>query len=182
MSRDSLTYNVNPLAIEGWMAPGELEWLAHNAKEYSSVVEVGAWKGRSTAALLSSCKGTVTVVDHFKGSPNERATFHYEATYNDIHAQFMENVGSFPNLKVLRMDSIEASKQFSNGSVDMVFIDADHEYLSALNDIKAWWPKCRKMLCGHDSYQIRDALNDSGLEWFHGTGFIWYCLKRKTVV
>ena len=67
------------------MTEAELQWLTERAAEASSVVEIGSWKGRSTAALLSGCKGTVTAVDHFLGSPDDER--HKEAATTDIHEQ-----------------------------------------------------------------------------------------------
>ena len=168
------SFKADPLNIQGWMDILELGWLSRQAKIYKSVVEIGAWKGRSTAALLNTCPGTVTVVDHFKGTPSELSTSHFEACYADIYSQFMENVGHFPNLKVLRMDSVEASKEFADQSVEMVFIDADHTHDAVIRDINAWLPKCSRLICGHDSYEVRKALDESGIEWFHGPGLIWF--------
>ena len=94
--------------IDGWMSPAELNWLHETAKEMGSVVEVGSWKGRSTAALLGGCPGKVIAVDTFKGTKGDAG--HEEADVVDIHAVFMANVGHFPNLEVMRMESLEAAR------------------------------------------------------------------------
>ena len=114
-----------------------------------SIVEIGSWKGRSTHALLSGCKGTVWAVDHFEGSAGEEG-MHHEAKEVDLYEKFMANVGMFPNLKALKMSSAEAVKQFEDKSVDMVFIDGGHEYAEVKADIEMWLPKAKKMICGHD--------------------------------
>jgi hypothetical protein len=31
-----------------------------------------------------------------------------------------------------------------------MFLDGDHEYEAVVADIKAWLPKARRLLCGHD--------------------------------
>ena len=166
----------NPLAIEGWMSEDELCWLAEHAAESSSVVEIGSWKGRSTAALLASCKGTVTAVDHFQGSANELTTTHEEATRASIYQQFMANVGDAPNLKVLDMPSRQASREVEDASADMVFIDGAHDAVSVIQDLTLWIPKCRKLLCGHDSNfpSVQAALKRQGIKWTRGPGAIWY--------
>jgi predicted O-methyltransferase YrrM len=135
--------------IDGWMTATELNWLHDTAKQMESIVEIGAWKGRSTHALLSGCKGTVWAVDHFQGSEGEEEA-HKEAKEKDIEVELMKNVGHFPNLKVLRMASVEAAKQFEDKSVDMVFIDGGHTYKDLKADIEAWLPKAKKLICGHD--------------------------------
>ena len=53
--------------IEGWMDIDELEWLHDTAVNMNTVVEIGAWKGRSTIALLQGCKGIVFAVDPWRG-------------------------------------------------------------------------------------------------------------------
>jgi hypothetical protein len=161
--------------IQGWMNDAELQWLHDQAAGVGSVVEVGSWLGRSTHALLSACKGTVYAVDHFRGSPTERETTHAAAAKEDIHAGFMRNVGHFQNLKVLRGDSPTIAAQFS-GQVDMVFIDGDHSASACLADIRAWLPRTRRILCGHDRAWegVPEALAQSGLKWQPGPGSIWF--------
>ena len=52
----------------------------------------------------------------------------------------------------MRMDSVKASEAFSDGSLDFVFLDADHSYKGVKRDIEAWLPKVKPggLLCGHD--------------------------------
>lgn len=172
--QDLATLKPNPLPIQGWMIEAELCWLAERAAESTSVVEVGSWKGRSTAALLSACKGTVTAVDHFLGTPEDEN--HLEAATVDVHAEFMRNVGESPNLRVLKMPSRQASKEFEDGSVDMIFIDGAHDAVSVLQDLTAWVPKCRRLLCGHDRDWpgVKAALARCGIKWIEGPGVLWY--------
>ena len=136
--------------IPGWMRSRELAWLYLAAQEMDSIVEIGSWMGRSTDALLSGCKGTVWAVDHFKGNKNEGDCFHRESTKWDISKIFLGNVGHYKNLKLLKMDSLEAAKRFEEKSIDMVFIDGEHTYEEVMADIKAWLPKTKKLICGHD--------------------------------
>ena len=134
--------------IPGWTTDTELELLRHLGSSFDSIVEVGCWKGRSTKELLETCKGTVYAVDHFNGSDTDNSGL---AMFGlDIYHEFMSNVGSYPNLKVLKGDSVEISKKFNGNKVDMVFIDAGHDYEEVKSDIEAWLPKCKKIIAGHD--------------------------------
>jgi predicted O-methyltransferase YrrM len=132
--------------IEGWMGAGELNWLYKRAKGMKSIVEIGSWKGKSIHALLSACKGTVTAIDHFKGSDGEE--LHKEAKEKDIFQEFMYNVGAFENLKILRMSSDDAVSKIEES--DMIFIDGAHTYEQVKKDIESYLPKARKLICGHD--------------------------------
>jgi predicted O-methyltransferase YrrM len=158
--------------IEGWMADGELDWLYKQAKKMNSIVEIGSWKGKSTHALLSGCKGTVTAIDHFQGSKNEERA-HKEAKERDIFQDFMKNVGEFKNLKVLKMPSDEALELVEEA--DMIFIDGEHTYEAVKNDIKKWLPKAKKLICGHDYnwLTVRQAVNEV-LGEVKSAGTIWY--------
>ncbi len=155
--------------IDGEMSRRHLNWLFKNAKKMNSIVEVGSWKGRSTHALLSGCRGVVYAVDTFSYSPDGK----------DPYKLFLENVGHFKNLKIYKMNSVGASKKFDDKSVDMVFIDGNHSYESVLADIEAWLPKTKKLICGHD-YDKKEypglvkAVNEK-FKKVRNIGNIWFC-------
>jgi len=162
--------------IQGWMEENQLNWLYGTARMMSSIVEIGSWKGRSTHALLSGCPGPVFAVDHFRGNPDERDTLHKEAITGDVFAEFWKNVGMFGNLIVMRMPSVVAAQYFAPQSVDMVFIDGDHSYEAVMNDLAAWRPKCRRLICGHDlqEWSVKAALKDIGYRYQAINGFdLW---------
>jgi len=128
--------------IKGWMSDKELEWLQARAAEAESVVELGCFMGRTTFALLSGCRGTVTAVDTFEGVKG-----HCDNP-EVLYATFMKNCGHFPNLRVIKGDSAETAAMFE--SVDMVMVDAQHVYPLIKKDLEAWLPKVKKLICGHD--------------------------------
>lgn len=43
-----------------------------------------------------------------------------------------------------------AASLFDDGSADVVYIDASHDYESVLSDISVWRVKSRRFVCGHD--------------------------------
>ena len=49
-------------------------------------------------------------------------------------------------------DSVAAAEQIKDGSLDFVYIDADHSYGSCKRDLEAWYPKVKPggVLSGHD--------------------------------
>lgn len=75
----------------------------------------------------------------------------------------------FPDrLFLRRMDSVQASMTIADGSVDFVFVDADHSYEGCKRDIEAWAPKVRDggMVCGHDYSDlwpgVKRAVDETG--------------------
>ncbi len=134
-----------------------LERLVRDAlKRRLVVVEVGSWKGLSTAVLARTVmrvSGSVFAVDHWQGS--EGVPHHDCAKTTDIFFVFRRNLmalGLWPVVHPLVMNSRTASRLFVDGSVDMVFLDADHRYTAVKQDIRWWLPKLRGggILCGHD--------------------------------
>ncbi len=157
--------------IQGWMDEKELQWLFSNAREMDSVVEVGCWKGHSTHALASGCKGTVYAVDNFRGSPDEQEETHAEVSNVNIRAVFEKN--ALPNTMLLEGDSAEIAKRFKPKSIDMVFIDGDHSSEGFRRDYEAWKPVAKKLLCGHDNYLIGGVAKEMGITLVGEVGTIW---------
>jgi len=54
--------------------------------------------------------------------------------------------------RTLRMTSEEAAKEIEDDSLDFVYIDGNHSYEAASQDISLWWPKVKKggVFSGHD--------------------------------
>lgn len=127
--------------IHGWMSYAEAIWLNLTAQKMDSIVEVGSWKGKSAHALATGCPGKVHLVDDFMGNPKE---------HPDVEQELRKNMAPFKNVQIIKEKSIEAAKRFKDNSIDMVFLDASHDRQSVYNDIEAWYPKCKTLLCGHD--------------------------------
>jgi hypothetical protein len=160
--------------INGWTTDEELKFLSYLASRSKSVVEVGSWKGRSTKALLEACRGRVFAVDTWNGTGSDYSLI--AAANKDIFQEFYDNVGHYSNLEIMRGDSVEMSKCFNGSKVDMVFIDADHDYEAIKADIEAWLPKCKKYICGHDYSNfvgVKKAV-DEKFERVGVVGNIWW--------
>lgn len=171
---------MNPkiLQIDGWMHPIELEWLFHIAQkvpEEGVIVELGAWKGRSSAALYEGAgnKKNVVSIDTWRGQKNLVDFDHSEVKTTDIFKVYIENMrqlGFNPKPspipyephhygpQYIISDSVEASKYFQNNSVDWIFIDADHTKTG--EDIDAWLPKMKTdgLMTGHDYFSFYETI------------------------
>lgn len=53
---------------------------------------------------------------------------------------------------LIRKTSVDAAKDFKDGSLDFVYLDGNHEFSHVAADISAWTPKVRKggIVAGHD--------------------------------
>jgi predicted O-methyltransferase YrrM len=115
-------------------------------------LEIGCWLGHSTRFLAHSAArrgGTLHCVDHWKGSPG---TIYGEGEPFLKFEQNLKRVGLYESLKIHKISSEDASLLFTDGSLDLVFVDGDHIYQSFVRDFTLWKPKVKigGILCGHD--------------------------------
>lgn len=152
--------------IPGWMGDEELEFLydlVASAPPDAILVELGAWKGKSTAALFKGIhhNQTVCTVDSWLGQEDLRFSAHSEVITSDVFLQFMSYMQELeinprwyrPFMKgatYLRMLLDDAVSLFEDKSIFAVIVDADHRAVG--RDIDRWGPKMRAdgKICGHD--------------------------------
>ena len=79
---------------------------------------------------------------------------------------FTARTKDIKNIVKIKKPSIEAAKDFEDRSLDMVYIDAEHDEDSIRDDIRAWRPKIKfgGWLAGHDFQlpYIQKILNEEG--------------------
>lgn len=136
--------------IEGWFDFEELYREAVRrmpADAPSRMVEVGVYKGRSCFFLAVEAKNSgkdihVIAVDRFTWPATAQADF----------SRLRREHGLTETVSMIEATSVQASRQIADGSIDFVFIDADHEHSAVKADIAAWWPKVKPggILAGHD--------------------------------
>ena len=119
------------------------------------VVEIGSWLGRSSFYLVNKYAifADIYVVDTWQGSESELHSSHKLVQEKDIYIEFMRNMRAVHGrFTPVRTTSTNAANIFEDGSVDFVFIDAEHTYEAVLADIKAWVPKLSPsaIIAGHD--------------------------------
>ena len=122
----------------------------------STFVEVGSWKGKSMAffavEMINSGKNIdCFAVDTWRGSSEHSND---PNVVNDtLYELFTNNIKPVEDyVTSIRKPSVEASNDFRDNSIEIVFIDAAHEYEPVKEDINAWLPKVRNggLIAGHD--------------------------------
>lgn len=76
----------------------------------------------------------------------------------------MQNIKN-KNVIFLNGDSVEQSEKIQDNSLDMVYIDAAHDYDSVITDLNAWYPKVKSggFISGHDyddGFDVKKAVGD----------------------
>lgn len=178
--------------VDGFFNVGDFEYykkVVANAVDQNHFVEIGSYKGRSSSYMAveianSGKQITFDCVDTWQGSEEHQAgqLFQDVDVVNnrlyDVFLKNMEPVKGFYNAK--RMSSLEAAATYADASIDMVFIDAAHDYDSVYADILAWAPKVKSggIISGHDFPHppVRRAV-DELLGDVMSIGDCWYAFK-----
>ncbi len=117
--------------------------------------EIGVYKGDYAKSLLNQMPDLeLYLVDLWKHQDSgyidgaNAADDIFEPMYQMVTAMFKDK----PNVKILRMSSVEALDRIPDGYLDFVYIDANHSYEAAKADINNWAKKVRSkgFVCGDD--------------------------------
>lgn len=142
---------------ENWFTyPNFYSSIVNTHPAGSKFIEVGSWRGRSACFLGVEIHNSgkdikLDCVDTWEGSEEHIG---YEILKEDgLYKEFIKNISPISNIiNPIRMTSLEASKLYEDESIDVVFLDASHEYQDVLNDLIAWYPKVKRggIFSGHD--------------------------------
>ena len=84
-------------------------------------------------------------------------------------------------VQFIKAISHEAAAHVPDGTLDLVFIDAQHTYKNVKEDIHDWAPKLKDdgIMGGHDLYDecfpgVRQAVEETGLEYEADAGHTWW--------
>lgn len=160
-------------SIPGWLGPREgrlLYELAADADPAGRIVEIGSWHGRSTiwlAAGAAAGRGArVLAVDPHRGTSLRQEG---EDTEPLLRAN-LERAAVAGGVDVRVATSAEAAADF-DGQVSFLWIDGDHSYAVARQDVEVWEPHLlpAASVALHDTFVlpgpervVRDCLVRSG--------------------
>jgi tetratricopeptide (TPR) repeat protein len=191
--------------VQGWNSDHPYLHQAVSEIKPSYAVEIGVWKGASTMEMARKMKelqinGVVIAVDTWLGSWEHWLNNDYfdelciNNSYPNIFYKFMTNVLGHDLQKYvlpLPIDSLNAAKiiEINKFELDIIHLDAGHDYVSVSRDLSVWWPLLRVggILIGDDYNldgtwpEVRAAFDD-----FFGKLGIFFenlpgkCLIRKS--
>jgi len=149
--------------IQGWFSfESFYSKVVADLPDNSHIVEVGSWKGRSTAYLAveivnSGKKIKLDAVDIWTGSENDPTAFTTDdefMKYNkNIFELFKKNMAPVAHIvNPIQLPSVEAAKAYPDKSLVFVLINPEHTYEEVRKDILAWLPKIKSggIIAGDD--------------------------------
>jgi len=179
--------------IQGWFYdPRFYQEVVARLPVNATVVEIGAWRGRSTCCLASIIKQsskniTLYSVDTWKGSDEGAHRDIIASMRSSLYGDFINNTkicGVHDVVVSLKKSSLEAVGMFDDNSIDFVMIDGSHDYGSVKDDILGWLAKVRTggIIAGDDYHEtwpgVVDAVNEifgkDNVQVFNTT---WYVYK-----
>lgn len=122
------------------------------------IAEIGVWKGHTVKRILRKRKllnlKEYWAIDPWLRMGPKHGRMHRKPQegWDEIYFYVCSLMYYFPQLRVLRMTSIEAARIFPKDYFDMIFLDSIHSFDVTEVDIKAWLPLTRQggILSGHD--------------------------------
>lgn len=131
-------------SVEGYLSAGQERWLfltARGLRDGATIVEIGTYKGRSTASIGLACVGTskrLFSIDTFDGNesdfqgPGRRAFFlEWRSTVVRLDLE--------PYVTPVVGDSRVVSRGWKD-PIDFLFIDASHVYEDVVQDFDNLFP------------------------------------------
>lgn len=133
----NLLERATAIGVEGFMHCDELEKLTDLACN-KDVLEIGSFKGLSAWAMASVAK-SIMCVDTWKSNSAGQIQTDSFTTRGD----FKKATARFRNVNDFVGTSENAAISLSDGSYDLIFLDAMHTYEDVKEDIKRWYPRLR---------------------------------------
>lgn len=110
---------------DGWLDPNEADEL-RRLSVGMNVLELGAWKGRSTVVLAEGANYVVSV-DRHKGTEG------FGATGVDSLPDYLGHVRELENVAIV-VAEFRQVMPFLGFHFDLVYVDGEHDWMSAMRD------------------------------------------------
>jgi len=129
------------------------KWARDNG--WTAGAELGLSMGETTFYLLERCPGLfLTCVDTFAPVEGGDPVYRHEAWDHGRRERAWKGraSGFGGRCKLMEMTTVAAAQHVADGTLDFVYIDADHTFEGVSAGIEAWAPKLKPdgWMTGHD--------------------------------
>lgn len=122
-------------------------------KGYKVGAEVGVYKGAFTEKF---CKAGLEMyaIDPWQAYSGGGKNMGKQARQDFLYGHTQRTLAPCKNCTIIRTTSMDASKKFSDNSLDFVYIDGDHSFRHVMEDISEWSKKVKPggIISGHDYF------------------------------
>ena len=134
--------------------------LLEKIKPGDECAEIGVFKGDFSECIIKMDPSKLHLIDPWESIMDVPARWHaipqeeMDLIKNEVKVKF----NSDSRVNIIEKYSIDALDNFEEGSVDWMYLDANHSYSFIQQDLENWWTKVKPggVLCGN-AYQDDDA-------------------------
>ena len=130
--------------------------------------EIGVWRGYLSQHILKKSPKQLYLIDPWVSQNYAGRWYNIEQDRMDeIYHEVVDKFKDCANVDIIRDYSLNA--EFTDGSLNWVYIDGDHSYLNVLEDLRHYYPLIKNggFLCG-DDYGWYDKHHEDKPELFGG--------------
>ena len=167
MQKFSLSYDdqtAMPLEIPNASRDNLTEWFKE--LDFKTGVELGIAEGEfSETVMENNPQMTLFGID-----PYQKLDGYYDyrlrSTFDKMEHAAHTRLDKFENYHFVKKTSAEALTDFEDGSLDFVYVDANHDMYHLVFDIYNWTKKIRSggIIAGHDYYRAKDTAHTHVLQ------------------
>jgi len=145
--------------------------------------EIGVCRGWYSMILCDRIPGLhLYCIDPWKSYPDYTEN-HHDQKGMDEYCSATKHRMRKRNCTIIRKTSMEAVKDFEDGSLDFVFIDGNHSFEYVTEDIAAWSKKVRVggIVSGHDYFNSAELKKGLWVEKMNKQETIRLCQVKDVV-
>lgn len=123
--------------------------------------EIGVHKGAFTEQF---CKAGIKMfaIDPWMAYEGAGRSQQAQKRQDFLYGHTQRTLAPYKDCTIIRKTSMDALKDFADGSLDFVYIDGDHRFPYIAEDIFHWYSKVRKggIIAGHDYFCTDPGANN----------------------
>ena len=131
--------------------------------EYKVGAEIGVLAGEYSELLCKNNPGLKLYgIDPYIAYSQHKNQLQLDRFYSEARAR----LAPYPEYQFITKPSMEAVEGFEDDSLDFVYIDGDHDFLSVMADITSWSNKVKPggIISGHDYIRRKNPTNHHVVE------------------